>query len=373
MIDYLIVGCGLYGVTCARILTNKGYKCLIIDKRKHIGGNIYDKKINDILVHEYGPHVFHTNNDDIWDFVNKYSKWNQFAFQIMAKSNGEVYNLPFNMNTFHKIFNSFDPNEIKKFIQDEIDKYGVTNPINLEEQAISLVGKTVYETLIKGYTEKQWGKACTELEPFIIKRLPIRLTYDNRYFNDKYCAIPENGYTYFINNIISGVNNEKTIEYILNVDFKTFINNTKYSINNIIYTGAIDELFDYELGELEWRSLKFNTDEVTVSNFQGCAQMNYIDKDCLWTRIIEHKHFYPNKETNKNYSIITFEYPDNWKPGKEPYYPINNDSTETLYKKYIELSNIRYPNMFFGGRLGNYKYYNMDQCILEAMNFCNKR
>lgn len=364
--DYLIVGSGLYGLTSARILTNNGYKCLIIDKRNFIGGNVIDKLVEDTYVHVYGPHVFHTNSDKVWEFVNKYSDWNNFTFQIMAKSKNNIYNLPFNMNTFYKIFGTYNPNEVKYYIQEEINKYGVKNPKNLEEQAINLVGKTVYNTLIKEYTEKQWGKPCTELDPSIIKRLPIRYTFDNNYFNDKYEAIPSDGYKTFVENILNGIGEEESVDYILNKDFKDIINDKNFEFDNIIYTGAVDELFNYELGELGWRSLEFIVDEYNDYNFQGCAQMNYIDSEYDYTRIIEHKHFYPHQENN-NYTIITYEYPTKWERGKEKYYPINNEENEILYNKYIELSKIKYPNMMFGGRLGKYKYYNMDQVILDAM------
>lgn len=366
--DYLIVGSGLYGITSARLLTNAGYKCLIIEQRDILGGNIVDENIDGILVHTYGPHVFHTNYDEVWEFVNKYSKWNQFAFQVMAKSNNTLYNLPFNMNTFYKLFEKYDINKVNKIIESEIKTYGVDEPKNLKEQAINLVGKTVYETLIKEYTEKQWGKPCEELEPFIIKRLPIRTYFDNNYFNDKYEAIPSEGYSEFVKNVVNGVNDEKNIMYILDIDFKTFIKNTELKFDKIIYTGAIDELFDYELGELQWRSLYFGTHKYDTPNYQGCAQINYIDKKYPWTRIIEHKHFYPRTINDTDHTIITFEYPCDWENGREKYYPINNKETDDLYNKYILLSKLRYPNMIFGGRLGKYKYYNMDLVILDAMN-----
>ena len=366
--DYLIVGSGLYGITSARLLTNAGYKCLIIEQRDKLGGNIVDENIDGILVHTYGPHVFHTNSDEVWEFVNKYSKWNQFTFQIMAKSKNKLYNLPFNMNTFYKLFETYDIDKVTEIIESEIKTYGVDEPKNLKEQAINLVGKTVYETLIKEYTEKQWGKPCEELEPFIIKRLPIRNYFDNNYFNDKYEAIPSEGYSTFVKNVVNGVNDEKNIPYILNIDFKTFMENTVMYFDKIIYTGAIDELFDYELGELQWRSLDFGIDKYDTPNYQGCAQMNYIDKQYPWTRIIEHKHFYPRTINDTDYTIITFERPCNWDKTKEKYYPINNKDTDDLYNKYILLSKLRYPNMIFGGRLGKYKYYNMDLVILDAMN-----
>jgi UDP-galactopyranose mutase len=369
MYNFLIVGSGLYGITISRLLRNAGYTCLIIERRDKLGGNIVDEKINDIIVHTYGPHIFHTDSDEVWEFVNKYSNWNQFTLQIMAKSKNKLYNLPFNMNTFYKLFETHDIDKINEIIESEIKTYGVDEPKNLKEQAINLVGKTVYETLIKEYTEKQWGKPCEELEPFIIKRLPIRYTFDNNYFNDKYEAIPSEGYSKFIENVVNGVNNEKNIPYILNTDFKTFMKNTKLKFGKIIYTGAIDELFDYELGELQWRSLNFVVDnKQNVSNFQGCVTLNYIDKQYPWTRIIEHKHFYPHNTNNTNNTIITYEYPCNWDKTKEKYYPINNKKTEDLYNKYILLSKLKYKNMYFGGRLGKYKYFDMDDVILNAMN-----
>lgn len=368
--DYLIVGSGLYGLVVSRMLTNKGYKCLIIDKRDTIGGNIVDENIDGILVHSYGPHVFHTNSEEVWEFVNKYSKWSQYTLQTIAKSNGNIYNLPFNMNTFYKIFNVQTPAEVQEKINNEINLYGVENPTNLEEQAIKLVGKTVYELLIKGYTEKQWGKPCTELEPFIIKRLPLRLTFDNRYFNDKYCAIPDEGYSQFAKNIVSGINGETSIDYILNIDFKTFIDNTEHTFDNIIYTGMPDELCNYELGPLEWRSLYFVIDEIETNNVQGSAIVNYTTNEEKYTRSVEHKHFYPNKVYNNEYTIITYEFPDKWDTTKEAYYPVNNENTTKLYNEYVKLIKEKYPNMQLGGRLGNYVYYDMDKCILAALNSC---
>jgi UDP-galactopyranose mutase len=373
--DYLIVGCGLYGVTCARLLTNKGYNVFIIDKKDHIGGNIYTERKEDVDIHVYGPHIFHTNDDDVWKFVNKYSKFNNFVANTIAYDGDKMYHLPFNMNTFYEIFNTQTPNEAKEIINKEIEESGLKykEPTNLEEQAIKMVGKTIYEKLIKYYTEKQWNKKCTELSPEIIKRLPLRFNYNNNYFNDEYQGIPINGYTQLISNILNGTDNEKQIKYKLNTNFLDsfgfWLSQSKY----IIYCGEVDKLMNYSLGKLEWRSLRFNHYEFKDFKYsQGTPIKNMtMSKDiCPATRYIEHYWFNPIGEYNTIY--ITEEIPQDWNTNLEPYYSINNDKNNKLYNEYVNLLNNTYPNIFLGGRLGKYQYYDMDDTIIEAMNFCSK-
>lgn len=361
MYDYLIVGSGLYGSICAYELSKMGYKVLVIDKREHIGGNIYTENIEGINVHKYGAHIFHTSNKMVWDYINQFAEFNNYINSPVARYKNEIYNLPFNMNTFSKIWNDvFTPAEAMKKIDEEKKKYYVEEPKNLEEQAINLVGPTIYEKLVKGYTAKQWGRKCNELPAFIIKRLPVRYTYDNNYFNDRYQGIPIGGYTKIIEKMLSG------IEVKLN---SNYFSDRKYyeSISkNIIYTGPIDEFFAYKYGELEYRSVYFETTVLDEVNHQGNAVVNYTDYETPYTRIIEHKHFEFDTKTPK--TVISKEYSKSWKLGDEPYYPVNDEKNNTLYNKYKEEA-LKLDNVFFGGRLGQYKYYDMDKVILEALNF----
>lgn len=361
MYDYLIVGSGLYGSICAYELSKIGYKVLVIDKREHIGGNIYTENIEGINVHKYGAHIFHTSNKMVWDYINQFAEFNNYINSPVARYKNEIYNLPFNMNTFSKIWNDvFTPAEAMKKIDEEKKKYYVEEPKNLEEQAINLVGPTIYEKLVKGYTAKQWGRKCNELPAFIIKRLPVRFTYDNNYFNDRYQGIPIGGYTKIIEKMLSG------IEVKLN---SNYFSDRKYyeSISkNIIYTGPIDEFFDYKYGELEYRSVYFETTVLDEVNHQGNAVVNYTDYETPYTRIIEHKHFEFDTKTPK--TVISKEYSKTWKLGDEPYYPVNDEKNNALYNKYKEEA-LKLNNVYFGGRLGQYKYYDMDKVILEALNF----
>lgn len=357
--DYLIVGAGLYGAVCAYELTKKGYKCLVIDKRNHIAGNIYTENISGINVHKYGAHIFHTHDKKIWDYVNKFADFNNYINQPVARYKNELYNLPFNMNTFTKLWNDvYSPSDAKKRIYEEKEKYHIQNPKNLEEQAINLVGPTIYEKLIKGYTAKQWGRPCDELPTFIIKRLPVRFTFDNNYFNDRYQGIPIGGYTKIIEKMLDKV------EVKLNTDF--FVNKNEFmeQCNKVIYTGPIDQFFDYCYGPLEYRTIRFETEVLNESNYQGNAVVNYTDYDIPYTRIIEHKHFEFDSTSSK--TVISREYSSTWVLGEEPYYPINDGKNSALFKKYQMLAD-RQCKVLFGGRLGQYKYYDMDDVIAEAL------
>lgn len=356
--DYLIVGSGLFGAVFAHEAKKKGEKCLVIDKRNHAGGNVYCEKIEDINVHKYGAHIFHTNDKAIWDYVNQFVEFNRYTNSPVAFYKEEVYNLPFNMNTFHQLWGVKTPEEASAKIEEQVKSSGITIPQNLEEQAISLVGTDIYEKLIKGYTEKQWGRKATELPAFIIKRLPVRFTYDNNYFNDKYQGIPIGGYNKLIDGLLEG------IEVKLNVDF--FENRDYYTqlADKIVFTGKIDEYYNNQFGTLEYRSLKFDNQIKALENFQGNAVVNYTDREVPYTRIIEHKHF--EFGTQKT-TVITYEYPDEWSQGKESYYPVNDDKNNAIYKKYKELSE-KDTNVIFGGRLAEYKYYDMHQIIASAFN-----
>ena len=361
MYDYLIVGTGLYGSICAYELSKMGYKVLVIDKREHIGGNIYTENIEGINVHKYGAHIFHTSNKMVWDYINQFAEFNNYINSPVARYKNEIYNLPFNMNTFSKIWNDvFTPAEAMRKIDEEKKKYYVEEPKNLEEQAINLVGPTIYEKLVKGYTAKQWGRKCNELPAFIIKRLPVRFTYDNNYFNDRYQGIPIGGYTKIIEKMLSG------IEVKLNSNYFSDRNYYESISKNIIYTGPIDEFFAYKYGELEYRSVYFETTVLDEVNHQGNAVVNYTDYETPYTRMIEHKHFEFDTKTPK--TVISKEYSKSWKLGDEPYYPVNDEKNNTLYNKYKEEA-LKLDNVFFGGRLGQYKYYDMDKVILEALNF----
>lgn len=358
MYDYLIVGAGLYGATCAYELNKKGYKCLVIDKRKHIAGNIYTEEVEGINVHKYGAHIFHTSNKDVWNWVNQFAEFNNYINQPVARYKNELYNLPFNMNTFTKLWNDvFTPDQAKARIEEEKAKYHIDEPKNLEEQAINLVGPTIYEKLIKGYTAKQWGKKCEELPAFIIKRLPVRFTFDNNYFNDRYQGIPIGGYTKMVEKMLEGV------EVKLNYDYKTHKN--EIQAKHVIYTGPIDEYFDFCYGPLEYRKVEFKNEILDTPNYQGNAVVNYTEYEVPYTRIIEHKHF--EFDTTSPKTVISKEYSSIWKPGDEPYYPVNNDKNSELYNKYKELAD-KEKNVSFGGRLGLYKYYDMDDTIEAAFS-----
>lgn len=355
MYDYLIVGAGLAGATFARIMTDRGNRCLVIDKRSHIAGNVYSKQIEGIEVHQYGPHIFHTDNERVWQYVNRFTKFNHFVYSPIANYKGELYNLPFNMNTFSKLWGISTPSEVKAKIELQVKEAGINEPKNLEEQAISLVGTDIYEKLIKGYTAKQWGRDCKELPAFIIKRLPVRFTFDNNYFNHPYQGIPMGGYTKWVENMLEG------IEIRLETDF--FENKEELSklASKIVYTGPIDEYFEYCYGALEYRSLRFETEIFDVDNYQGVAGMNYTDSDTPYTRIIEHKHFEFGK-SNPDKTVITKEYSATWKLGDEPYYPVNNNVNNELYLKYKAKADAE-NNVIFAGRLGQYQYFDMDKVI----------
>ena len=355
--DYLIVGAGLFGTTFANLANINGKKVLVIDKRANIGGNVFTEKIEGINVHKYGAHIFHTDDKEIWEYVNSFVEFNRFTNSPIAKIGNEIYNLPFNMNTFSKIWNDvITPADALRHIEKERKEITKT-PKNLEEQAISLVGRTIYEKLIKGYTEKQWNRECKDLPAFIIKRLPVRLTYDNNYYNDIYQGIPIGGYTELIEKMLKG------IEVRLNTNFFENEDYYKSIANKIVYTGAIDEYFDFALGRLEWRSLKFETKILDLDNYQGNAVVNYTGHEVEYTRIIEHKHFDNTCVSNK--TVITFEYPSDYKDGMEKYYTVNDDKNNELADKYRELSK-KEQSVIFGGRLAEYKYYDMDDTIFAA-------
>lgn len=356
--DYLIVGAGLYGATFAYEASKKGKKCLVIDRRNHIGGNIYCENINGINVHKYGAHIFHTSDKEIWDYVNQFVEFNNYINSPIANYKGEIYNLPFNMNTFSKLWGVVTPKEAQEKIEKQKAEYNIVESKNLEEQAISLVGKDIYLKLVKEYTEKQWGRDCKELPSFIIKRLPVRFTYDNNYFNDRYQGIPIGGYNIIIEKMLENADAELGVDYLKNKE--------KYNelADKILYTGMIDEFYGYKYGNLEWRSLKFENEILeNEDNYQGNAVVNYTSHDQKYTRIIEHKHFEFNKCKG---TVITKEYPMNWKLGDEAYYPVNDDKNNTLFAKYQELAD-KEENIIFGGRLGNYKYYDMDKVIKAAL------
>lgn len=355
--DYLIVGSGLYGSVFAHEATKKGKKCLVIDKRNHIGGNVYCENIEGINVHKYGPHIFHTNDKGIWDYVNQFVEFNRFTYSPIAIYDNEVFNLPFNMNTFYQLWGVTTPSEAITVINKQVKESGINNPKNLEEQAISLVGVDIYEKLIKGYTEKQWGRKATELPAFIIKRLPVRFTYDNNYFNDKYQGIPIGGYNKIIEGLLNGIECKLSVNY--------FEDKSKWDsiADKVVYTGAIDEFFDYKFGNLEYRSLSFETEILDVENFQGNAGVNYTAKDVPYTRIVEHKHF--EFGTQKK-TVISKEYSVSWKPGMEPYYPVNDVSNNEKYNQYKKIADSN-SKFIFGGRLAEYKYYDMHQIIASAL------
>ncbi|MDD4531902.1 MAG: UDP-galactopyranose mutase [Bacilli bacterium] len=360
--DYLIVGSGLYGSIFAHEARKAGKKVLVIEKRDHIAGNIYTKNQEGINVHKYGAHIFHTSDEEVWKYINQFAKFNRFTNSPKGFYHGKLYSLPFNMNTFYELWGEKDPLKVKKIIADQIAKEHIDSPKNLEEQALKLVGRDVYEKLIKGYTEKQWGKKATELPAFIIKRLPLRFTFDNNYFNDLYQGIPFGGYTGIIEKMLEG------IEVRLNTDF--FANRDIYQqiADKIMFTGCIDEFFDYVLGKLEYRSLRFEEETLNCENYQGNAVINYNEYEIPYTRIIEHKHF-DNSVSPK--TIITREYPVTWKEGLEPYYPVNDEKNNSLYQQYLEMAH-KQNQVIFGGRLGLYKYFNMDLVVKSALNLCRE-
>lgn len=367
MYDYLVVGSGLYGAIFACEANKKGKKVLVIDKRPNIGGNIYTEKIEGINVHKYGAHIFHTNNKKVWEYVNEYATFNRFTNSPVANYKGELFSLPFNMYTFNKIWGVVTPEEAMAKIEEQ-RKEIKGEPTNLEEQAISLVGRDIYEKLIKGYTEKQWGRDCKDLPSFIIKRLPVRLTFDNNYFNALYQGIPVGGYTKMIENMLDG------IEVRLNVDYLENKEELDKLAEKVVYTGPIDAYFDYKLGYLEYRSVRFENELLDKPNFQGNAAVNYTDRETPWTRIIEHKWFEFGKDEEGNdlpKTYISREFSSEWKPGDEPYYPVNDEKNSSLYDEYKELAD-KEENIIFGGRLGEYKYYDMDATVASVLDKCEE-
>lgn len=355
--NYIIVGSGLFGSIFAYEANKRGKKCLVIDKRNHIGGNIYTKGIENINVHEYGAHIFHTSNKEVWDYINNFTEFNRYTNSPVAIYKDELYNMPFNMNTFNKLWGVKTPSEAKAKIEEQVKESNISEPKNLEEQAISLVGKDIYEKLVKGYTEKQWGTRAKELPSFIIKRLPVRFTYDNNYFNDKYQGIPIGGYTKIVEKMLEG------IEVRLETDFFENREELEGLADKIVFTGMIDEFYNYKFGTLEYRSLRFEHGILNEENHQGNAVVNYTEYEVPYTRIIEHKHF---EYGNQPKTVITREYPAKWEKGDEPYYPINNEKNNTMYNKYKELADNE-TNVIFGGRLAEYKYYDMHNVIEQAL------
>ena len=361
MYDFLIVGSGLFGAAFAHKAVKAGKKVLVVEKRSHIGGNIYTENIEGINVHKYGAHIFHTDNKEVWDYVNSLAEFNNYVNSPIANYKGEIYNMPFNMNTFSKMWNIATPKQAQEIIEAQ-KKEIKGEPSNLEEQAISLVGRDVYEKLVKGYTEKQWGKSCSELPSFIIRRLPVRYTYDNNYFNDRYQGIPMGGYTAIIEKMLEGA------EVRLNTDFLRNKDELCALADKVIYTGMIDEYFDYCLGHLEYRSLKFESKVMDEQNYQGNAVVNYTDSDTAFTRVIEHKHFEFGKQDK---TVVTWEYPKKWEIVDEPYYAVNDNRNNELYSRYAELAE-KEEKVYFGGRLGSYKYYDMDDVIIEVWKAWDK-
>lgn len=360
--DYLIVGSGIFGSIFAHEANKRGKKCLVIDKRNHIGGNIFCEDIEGINVHKYGAHIFHTSNKEVWDYINSFVEFNRYTNSPVANYKGELYNLPFNMNTFYQLWKVKTPKEAKEKIEEQVKEANIQEPKNLEEQAIKLVGKDIYERLIRGYTEKQWGQRATELPSFIIKRLPVRFTFDNNYFNDKYQGIPIGGYNVFIEKLLGG------IDVKLNTDFFKNREELENLADRIVFTGMIDEFYDYRFGTLEYRSLRFQHEILNEENYQGNAVVNYTEYEIPYTRVIEHKHFEDGKQDK---TVITKEYPASWKKGEEPYYPINNEKNNLIYEKYKELAD-KEKNVIFGGRLAEYKYYDMHDVIQQALDIVNK-
>lgn len=366
--DYLIVGSGLYGATFAYRAKQQGKRCLVIDKRPYLGGNVYCENIEGINVHKYGAHIFHTNNKQVWDFVNSIVEFNRYTNCPVANYEGKLYNLPFNMNTFYQMWGVTTPNAAYQKIEEQkaeaVSKLQGREPANLEEQALTLVGKDIYEKLIKGYTEKQWGRSCTELPAFIIKRLPVRLIFDNNYFNDKYQGIPIGGYNKLIEELLEGIECKTDTDF-----FKTYKDNWQDIAEKLVYTGPIDEYFSYQLGKLDWRTVSFETEVIDKPNYQGNAVINYTEKEIPYTRIIEHKHFekFGNEVYECSKTVISKEYSTEYQDGMEPYYPVNNDRNDELANKYRALAE-KEKNVIFGGRLGQYKYYDMAPVIEQVLN-----
>ncbi|MEY8391703.1 UDP-galactopyranose mutase [Lachnospiraceae bacterium 45-W7] len=360
--DYLIVGAGLFGAVFAQEAKKAGKRCLVIDKRDHVAGNIYTREIEGIQVHEYGAHIFHTSNREVWDYVGRFAVFNRYTNSPVANYKGEIYNMPFNMNTFHKLWGVVTPQEAREKIERQKQEYSVAHPGNLEEQAISLVGPDVYTKLVKGYTEKQWGRRATELPAFIIKRLPVRFTYDNNYFDDDFQGIPVGGYTRMVEKMLAGT------QIRLKENYLEKPQQYKALADTVIYTGMIDEYFDYCYGALEYRSLRFETETLDQENYQGNAVVNYTEYEVPYTRIIEHKHFEYGTQPQ---TVITREYPREWKKGDEPYYPVNDEKNVGLYARYQELAG-REGNVIFGGRLGQYKYFDMDDTVEAALQCAGK-
>lgn len=360
--DYLIVGSGLFGATFAYEAYQRGKSCLVIDKRDHQGGNVYCEDMEGVNVHKYGAHIFHTSNKKIWDYVNRFADFNRYTNSPVANYKGEIYNMPFNMNTFNKLWGVVTPEEAAEKIEEQKDRYGSSKPENLEEQAISLVGKDIYERLIKGYTEKQWGRDCTDLPSFIIKRLPVRFTYDNNYFNDRFQGIPIGGYNTIIEKMLENT------EVRLNTDFFDDREGWMNVADKVVFTGMIDQYFDYEYGVLEYRSLDFEHEVHDVPNYQGNAVVNYTDRETPYTRMIEHKHF---EFGNQDKTVVTKEYPKEWQHGDEPYYPVNDQRNTDIYKQYKRRADAL-DDVIFGGRLGTYKYYDMHQVIGAALRTVEK-
>lgn len=363
--DYLIVGSGLFGSTFAYLAKQQGKSCLVIDKRPHLGGNIYCENIEGIHVHKYGAHIFHTSNKQVWDFVNQFVPFNRYTNSPIANYQGQLFNLPFNMNTFYQMWKVTTPEQAQKKIDEQkkeaIDSLNGREPANLEEQALTLVGKDIYDKLIKGYTEKQWGRKCTELPAFIIKRLPVRLTFDNNYFNDSYQGIPIGGYNKLTDGLLKG------IETKINTDFFKDRTTWESMAEKIVFTGKIDEFYEYKFGKLEYRSVRFETEKFATQNYQGNAVINYTESEIPYTRIIEHKHFEPeNPSWNNAVTVISREYSTEWKEGMEPFYPVNDEKNNMLYQKYKALADNE-KNVIFGGRLAQYKYYDMDDIIAEVL------
>lgn len=360
--DYLIVGAGLFGAVFAHEACKKGKRCLVVERRNHIAGNVYCDDVDGIKVHVYGAHIFHTSNKAVWDYVNQFAEFNNYVNSPIAIYKDELYNLPFNMNTFSKMWGIKKPEEAQAIINAQIEELNINDPQNLEEQALKLVGKDVYQKLVKGYTEKQWGRACCELPAFIIKRLPLRFTYNNNYFNDRFQGIPIGGYTKIVEQLL------RKSDVLLNTDFFDYIKEYPDCADKIIYTGMIDEYFNYSLGILEYRTVRFDTERLSIPNYQGNAVVNYTAAEIPYTRIIEHKHF---EFGNQPFTIISKEYPDEWHKGIEPYYPINDSKNNALYQKYQDLS-LQQRKVLFGGRLGEYKYYDMDKVIEAALKLASK-
>ena len=361
--DYLIVGAGLFGATFAYEAKKRGKQCLVIDKRQHIAGNVYTREEDGINVHVYGAHIFHTSDKDIWDYMNRFAEFNHYINSPVAVYKDELYNLPFNMNTFSKMWNIRTPQEAKDIIGAQIAELNITEPANLEEQALSLVGRDVYEKLIKGYTEKQWGRDCRDLPAFIIRRLPLRFTYDNNYFNDPFQGIPKGGYTKIVEKMLDGVEVRTGEDFFALRETGRLSDGAEISYDKILFTGQIDEYFDYQFGPLEYRSVRFETEKLDCDNYQGNAVVNYTEREIPYTRIIEHKHFeFGTQDT----TIISREYSSEWKPGVEPYYPVNDQKNNELYHKYLQLASEE-SNVIFGGRLGQYKYYDMDKVVAAAL------